>query len=50
VGTHVSTLCNLIYGQQGEVGVRRTLLLLPLALMQADFIGAHAARMMSVNY
>src|SRR5579864_6936026 len=25
VGTHVGTLCNLIYSQQGEVGVRRIL-------------------------
>src|SRR6201984_1005857 len=31
VGTHVGTLCNLIYSQQGEVGVRRILGVLALA-------------------
>src|SRR5438105_14305611 len=31
VGTHVGTLCNLIYSQQGEVGVRRILGVLSLA-------------------
>ena len=31
VGTHVGTLCNLIYSQQGEVGVRRILGILALA-------------------
>ncbi len=31
VGTHVGTLCNLIYSQQGEVGVRRVLGVLALA-------------------
>jgi transposase len=31
VGTHVGTLCNLIYTQQGEVGVRRILGVLALA-------------------
>jgi transposase len=31
VGTHVGTLCNLIYSQQGEVGVRRILGILSLA-------------------
>jgi transposase len=30
VGTHVGTLCNLIYSQQGEVGVRRILGVLAL--------------------
>jgi hypothetical protein len=30
-GTHVGTLCNLIYSQQGEVGVRRILGVLSLA-------------------
>ena len=31
VGAHVATLCNLIYSQQGEVGVRRILGVLSLA-------------------
>jgi len=31
VGAHVGTLCNLIYSQQGEVGVRRILGVLALA-------------------
>ena len=31
VGTHVGTLCKLIYSQQGEVGVRRILGVLSLA-------------------
>src|SRR5215469_7302654 len=31
VGSHVGTLCNLIYSQQGEVGVRRVLGMLALA-------------------
>jgi hypothetical protein len=31
VGSHVGTLCNLIYSQQGEVGVRRILGVLSLA-------------------
>lgn len=31
VGTHVGTLCHLIYSQQGEVGVRRILGVLSLA-------------------
>jgi hypothetical protein len=31
VGAHVGTLCNLIYSQQGEVGVRRILGVLSLA-------------------
>ena len=31
MGTHVGTLCNLIYSQQGEVGVRRILGVLALA-------------------
>src|ERR1700723_17504 len=31
VGTHVGTLCNLIYSQQGEVGGRRILAVLALA-------------------
>jgi hypothetical protein len=31
VGTHVGTLCNLIYSQQGEVGVRRILGVVSLA-------------------
>ena len=30
-GTHIGTLCNLIYSQQGEVGVRRILGVLALA-------------------
>jgi len=31
LGTHVGILCNLIYSQQGEVGVRRILGVLSLA-------------------
>ena len=31
VGNNVGTLCNLLYSQQGEVGVRRILGVLSLA-------------------